>query len=105
MHPTGSKEEAETIAKNLPIRYARKNVVKTLLNYFFKYHHPRLYPRNNIEESVAKCTSEMIFEKTPCGTLVTIHKDHPDAAAARRDINKGVNRGYCETCRCAINYQ
>ena len=79
MHPTGSKEDAEKIAKNLPIRYARKNVVKTLLKYYFKHHHPRLYPRNNSEERVSKCISEMIFEQNPCGTLVTIHKDHPDA--------------------------
>ena len=29
--------------------------------------------------------------------LVTIHKNHPDANAARRDINKHVSKGYCET--------
>ena len=97
MHPTGSKEEAEKIAKNLPIRYARKNVVKTLLQYFFKHHHPRLYPRNNSEAKIAICTAELKFNKNPCGSLVTIHKDHPDAEAARRNINKGVNKGYCET--------
>ena len=35
--------------------------------------------------------------KNECGTLVMIHRNHPDAEAARRDINKGANRGYCET--------
>ena len=82
MYPTGSKEEAEKIAKDLPIRYARKYVVTALLKYFFKHHHPRLYPRNNSEVTIAKCTAEMIFEKNPCGSLVTIHKDHPDADEA-----------------------
>ena len=39
----------------------------------------------------------MTFENNPCGTLVIIHNNHPDADAARRNINKGVNKGYCET--------
>ena len=39
----------------------------------------------------------MIVENNPCGSLVTIHKNHPDAEAARRDINKGVNKSHCET--------
>ena len=39
----------------------------------------------------------MTSEKNACGMLVTIHKNHPDADAARRDINNNVNKGYCET--------
>ena len=39
----------------------------------------------------------MTSEQNPCGTLVIIHNNHPDADAARRNINKGVNKGYCET--------
>ena len=36
-------------------------------------------------------------KENPCGILVAIHKEHPDAEAARRDINQGVDIGYCET--------
>ena len=97
MHPTGSKEEAERIAAILPIRHARKHIVKALLQYFFIHHHPRLYPRKNYKYTIERCTSDMVSGNNVCGTLVTIHRDHPDADAARRDINKGVNRGYCET--------
>ena len=97
MHPTGTKEEAKKIAAKLPIRHARKKIVRTLLKYYFKYHHPRLYPRKNSKIVLEKCTSEMTSEQNPCGTLVIIHNNHPDADAARRNINKGVNKGYCET--------
>ena len=89
MHPTGTKEEAEKIAAKLPIRHARRTVVRNLLKFFFTYHHPRLYPRINREGVIRKCTSEMTDEYNPCGTLVTIHNKHPDADAARRDV-------YCE---------
>ena len=85
MHPTGTKEEAEEIASKLPIRHARKHVVKALLRYYFTYHQPRLYPRNNPNLTIQKCISEMKENENPCGILVAIHKEHPDAEAATED--------------------
>ena len=61
MHPTGTKEEAEEIASKLPIRHARKHVVKALLRYYFTYHQPRLYPRNNSNLTIQKCILHFHF--------------------------------------------
>ena len=96
MNPTSSLEETMAYAAKLPIRHARKKLVIRVLKYFFTHHHPRLYPRENHEEVIRRCTSTPEDEQT-CGTLVTIHRTHPDASAARRAINKSVEKGYSET--------